>query len=118
MKPKVGDRLFDLNVGNAARRGCPQVLTPVEIIRVGRKYFTCAPIEGICRPETSYHVDSWREHTDYSASHQLFKTEQEYLDKRDAAQIAMFIRETFSGYGQTKIPVEKLREIKRILTKP
>ena len=37
-KPVVGQVLYSLNVGNAARN-CGQVLTPVTVVSVGRKYF-------------------------------------------------------------------------------
>lgn len=39
-KPKVGDVLYSLSIGNASRF-TEQKLTQVKVTKVGRKYFHC-----------------------------------------------------------------------------
>lgn len=39
--PQVGQTLYSLNIGNAARN-CEQKLKPVIVRKVGRKYFECS----------------------------------------------------------------------------
>lgn len=57
-KPKVGQTLYSLNIGNACRN-CEQKLTPVKVVKVGSKYFECLE-DGYHRP-TVYHLDGWYE---------------------------------------------------------
>lgn len=116
-KPVVGQILYDLNVGNAARSTRPQVLTQVVVANVGRKYFRCAPVEGSYRPETTYHIEDWRPNTVYSAAHRLFKSSQEWEDEKEAAQIYEEIRKEFGHYGPCNIPLETLRVIRELIIK-
>lgn len=113
-KPVVGETLFDLNVGNAARWR-EQKLTPVKVTAVGRKYFKCKPEGASDYLEKEYHIDTWRQKTEYSANHQLYETEQEYIDDRDTNQIAFELRTLFSSCGKCKIPVATLRQIKALI---
>ncbi len=55
VKPAVGQVLYSLNVGNAAR-GRERVLTPVVVIKVGRKYFTCRPEGKDSWADVQYHL--------------------------------------------------------------
>ena len=120
-KPVVGETLYDLNIGNAARN-TPQVLTPVIVRSVGRKYFTCSP-EGYedKRYETKFRLEDWREESDYSTTHCLYTTEQEWSDEKEKNRIIEDIRRVFSGnflWEREKhldIPLEKLRVIDAIL---
>lgn len=62
-KPKVGQRFYSLNVSNVTRNR-KQKLTPVTVIKVGRKYFTCRhDVHGIGYKDTIYYIDSRRENT-------------------------------------------------------
>lgn len=114
-KPILGETLFDLNIGNAARRGIPQILTPVTVKTVGRKYFTCAPSEGQYRPETTYKIESWEQKTEFCRDHKLYETVQEWEDERESAAIRAEIRAKFSHYGECDVPLELLRAIKSLL---
>ena len=112
-KPKVGDKLFSLNIGNAARN-TPQTLTPVEVTKVGRKYFTTC---GEHRwSERQYHMDSFREKSNYSANSVLYRTEQEYEDEKESYKISTYISKAFQyGRNVNKLPLEALRGIERII---
>ncbi len=111
--PTVGQTVFSLNVGNAARHQ-PQVLTPVTVTKVGRKYFTVG--EGW--RATKYDLETWREVTEYGPSTQLFENEQAWTDLKERIELRKFLRETFSGYGQppSSITLQDLRDIKAIIT--
>jgi hypothetical protein len=118
-KPKVGDKLFSLNIGNAARR-TKQELTPVIVVKVGRKYFTVSPIgkEHYEHLAIQYYIDTWKEKTDYSASSVLYETEKEWNDKREISVISTQIHSHFSsGRCHIKISIDDIRKIKSILDK-
>lgn len=114
-KPITGETLFDLNIGNAAH-GCEQKLTPVIVTKIGRKYFTCAPTEGQYRPETTYLIEDWRQNTEYCRDHKLYETAQEWNDEKEVGEIHAMLRSEFGHYGRCKLPLEKLRAMKSILT--
>ena len=106
-KPEVGQTLYSLNVGNAAR-GKPQELAPVKVTKVGRKYFTCHG-----RP---YYIKNWREKTDYMPESNLYSSPQEYKEAKEATKICEFISTTFEyGRNSRNIPLSELKEIERII---
>ena len=114
-KPIVGETLYSLNVGNAARR-TEKKLTPVTVISVGRKYFTCQPVGSTGKwSETKYHLDKWSEATDCTTNSRLYETEQEWLDEKEADEIALTLRRLFSGYGRCPLNIDQLRSIKDII---
>lgn len=64
-KPIVGETLFSLNVGNDARHGVPQILTPMVVKSVGKKYFK------LSRPESNwtveFYLEDWSQKTEFCA---------------------------------------------------
>ena len=88
--PTIGQTLYSLNVGNAARR-IPQTLKPVVVTKVGRKYFTVG--EGW--RATEYHLHDWREKSDYMANSRLYASEQEYADEKETSEICGRIAKAF-----------------------
>ena len=111
-KPEVGQTLYSLNIGNAARR-CEQVLTPVKVCKVGRKYFTVG--EGRWR-EVQYYLHDWSEKTDYCANSRLYETEQEYFDEKECSKLSDYIYEHFEYRRNVKnISLESLRKIRDII---
>jgi len=109
-KPEIGQVLYSLNVGNAARYK-PQELTPATVTKVGRKYFTTG--EGW--QSEQYEIETWKQKTDFIASSQLYSSEQEWEDEKEARSIASYIENHFrhgQGYGA---PLASLREIKNII---
>ncbi len=61
-KPTVGETLYSLNIGNATR-GKVQKLTPVKVLKVGRKYFTTG-VE--CGPEWKKELKEYLETLTYT----------------------------------------------------
>lgn len=115
--PKVGDTLYSLNIGNAARHR-PQVLTTVQVVKVGRLYFACAKAEHMDCPRmhVTYHLDDWREKTDYSRDSRLYTSPQEYEDEIRSMEIRNELQRVFSsGMLSQTIPLDKLREIQAIV---
>jgi hypothetical protein len=116
-KPTVGQVLYSLNVGNRARHA-EQVLKPVVVRKVGRKYFTCGPEDGGPYNETDYHLDDWLEKTEFLADSALYSSPQEYEDEKQRHAILDEFRKLFTGWGGSKvndIPLSTLRKIKELL---
>lgn len=112
MKPKVivGQRLYSLNVGNNARHR-EQVLTPVVVSKVGRKYFT-VKTEGQYALETEYRIEDWRENHEYCANSALYETEQEWADEKETRAICEKIWKAFEyGHNRQNLNLETLRTI-------
>jgi len=98
-KPVVGQILYSLNVGDAARN-CAQKLTPMRVTKVGRKYFTLV-IDNRDNDwsATQFHIETWCENTEYASDHYLYKTEQEWLDERESFDICKRMWKRFE-YGK------------------
>lgn len=114
--PTVGQILYSLNVGNAARR-TEQKLTPVTVVKVGRKYFTCVPVgsESYRYLNTEYHLEDWREKSEFTPNSALYESEQEWLDKKERSRICKMLREVFSGeYSCRHISLDDLRSIESV----
>lgn len=111
-KPLVGQKVFVLNIGNAARRQ-KQVLTPGIVTKVGRAYFSVQR-EG-WSDATEYRLDSGCEKTQYTADSCVYESEQEWLDEKETRDIYAHLREVF-GYNVTKqIPLSVLRTIDQLV---
>ena len=110
-KPEVGETLFSLNIGNAARNR-EQVLTPVVVAKVGRKYFTAG--EGL--NEAKYRLSDWRQVTDYSPNSFLYESEREFEDEKECSDLAGAISEAFKYGRRTQgLSLAALRKIHAIV---
>ena len=122
--PKVGDRFFDKAVGNAARGLKEPKITEVEVVRVGRKYFTCQSLDRLGKPlwkysDIEYYIDcgTYKQNTEYCQDHALYTSRQAILDESEAFQISLSLRDIFSGYGRCRMSLQALREISEIVKK-
>lgn len=116
MKPtlKVGQTLYALNVGNEAR-GREQVLTPGTVTKVGRKYFDFQ-FKDHWRAIT-YHIDTWAEKSEYSATYQLYESPKAWEDSKRSKELCESIHKSFEyGYNRFDISLENLEKINRIIT--
>jgi hypothetical protein len=111
--PVVGQTLYSLNVCNAARNR-EQVLAPVIVTKVGRKYFTAQP-EGKSYGARDYHLGSWRQKTEYSPDSELYADPKEWEDEKTAYDITGRIRQEFSHYSKPSQTLDQLRRIAAIL---
>lgn len=103
-KPKVGQVLYSLNVGNAAR-GCKQKLTQVEVTRVGRKYFYI----GKGWRETQFRIDNWGENTEYSATQKLYEKPEDWEEEKAQSFLFSALRAEFDSWNSTKFSADQLR---------
>lgn len=112
-KPVLGEIIYDLNIGNAARNR-ESKLTPVIVCNIGRKYFKCSPEDW---PENlvMYNIEDWSEKSEYAPNHKLYETRKEYDEENETRFIAERMRTIFSKWGKCEIPLEKLRAINEIL---
>ena len=110
-KPKVGETLYMLNINNAAHHKA-QVLVPVQVSRVGNKYFSVG--DGIYRVK-EFTISNWREKTNGSADYRLFEKDQEWFDERDHNALTKSIREAFSHYGKSTLSLDQLRRIQSVI---
>ena len=109
-KPILNETLFLERCRNWRHEG---PLIQVIVSKVGRKYFTCK----MDWREIQFHLDSWRQVTEYSPDCLLYETEQEHSDLREKERLAALLRQEFNYYGSSPFSLETLRQIKEIITK-
>ncbi len=98
-KPVVGQIVYSLNIGNAARRR-PQELTEFIVKKVGRVYFT-AGLKDRDWGNHQYYIDGWKEKYDSCANSELFETPEAYEAEKKRDLQAAKIRKTFQfGAGK------------------
>jgi hypothetical protein len=91
-KPTVGQKLYSLNVGNAARNR-EQELTPVIVTKV-----------------------DWSEKTDYTTDTCLYESPQQWEDYKEATQIKREIYDAFRLGGiSSRLTLDDLRKIAEII---
>lgn len=121
-KPIAGETLYMLNVGNNARYR-KQILKPVIVSFVGRKYFSVKLAQNASSYAdpviAEFHIDSWREKSNYSAGWMIYESEQEWADEKEVGEICREIGEAFKyGCNYKDVPLDKLRQIKALLIRP
>ncbi len=111
-KPKIGQTLYSLNVGSAASYGREQNLTPVTVMKVGRKYFYCK--EGdYC--ETRYDLETWEE-TGQNIGSVLYLNAEEWEDAKEADRICYFIAKSFgSNQNMKDLNFKTLQDIEKLI---
>jgi hypothetical protein len=108
-KPVVGETLYALNVGNAARRR-EQSLTPVEVVAVGRKYFRTKP-EGLIH-ENTFYLSNWGQKTEYAEDTRLYESPQEWEDEKERHALIGKMRSVFDYRGEAyHLSLDSLRTI-------
>ena len=114
-KPVVGQILYSLNIGNAARNR-EKSLTQVIVRKVGRKYFTCNQKGWPDHCDTQYYISDWREKSNYSASSKLYENAQDYRDEKEITEICWRLHRAFE-YGRNLLGIElaDLRKIDSLL---
>lgn len=118
MKPELGQRLFSLNVGNAARRR-EQTLKEVVVTKVGRTYFTVQNVDDNTGwSARQYYIDGWLEKTNYTPNSRLYISRSVWEDEKESAELVTQIFPYFEyGRNRKALSVHKLREIMAIITR-
>lgn len=110
-KPKIGETLFLVDIGNLARdgRGRQRDCT---VSRVGRKYFYVEYDSG----EIQFDLENWWEVTGgYIADYALYESRQEWKDKCQAAKYHAAIGKAFSSIGSITATLSQLKQVAEIL---
>lgn len=114
--PKVGQTLWlrRLKIYHG-RHIEDQSLEPVIVRKVGRKYFSCSK-EDHPTLLIEFHLDSWRQKSEYSPDYALYGSAQELADEIEATQLAIDIADAFV-YGQNLrgLSLDVLRQIAAII---
>ncbi len=61
--------------------------------------------------EREYHIENWRERTEYSPGTRLYASEQEYADEKEMAVIWIQLRDVFSTHTPSGVDLPRLRKI-------
>ena len=80
---------------------------------VGRKYLTIE-IGVSCKQDVKFHIETWRQKTEYSPDSFLFESKQEWEDGKKQGQYIDLFRFTFQ-HGRRSFSLEKLEEAAKIL---
>ena len=120
--PKFGDRMFDKAIGNAARGKKEPEITEVEVVRVGRKYFTCQSLdrlgELLCKHlDIEYYIDqgTYKQNTGYCQDHALYPSRQAILDESEMYHTHDNLRLGVFGGSRPQLSLRALREISEIV---
>jgi hypothetical protein len=117
-RPVVGQTLYSLNVGNAARHG-EQKLTPLVVKSVGRKYFTCGRDGGTKWSDVEFHLDDWSQKTEFCRDYQLYASAQEWADEKESHGLCYQLWRAFEyGHNRHNVSLPTLRKIAKLLTQP
>lgn len=107
-KPVVGEILWEVHTSRNFTNGYK-----VKVTKVGKKYFSVASINAL-QFTKEYHIENWKEKTEYTPSYHLYETEQDWLDEVEAEKLQTRIQSYFNTYNR-KIPLEILRTIDKLL---
>lgn len=114
-KPVVGQTVWSLNIGDAARQ-TEQKLTPLVVVKVGSKYFTAEEeTSNRFKRSTQFHLSAWTEKSDYFPRHQAYESAQAWEDQKEATAIANRLRETFAYGNNRNLTLETLRKIVELI---
>lgn len=110
-KPILGETLY---ARDGYRGYLGDQLIPVVVTKVGRRYFTCTGEGERCG--TDYHLDTWRERTNYTPRFHLYESPQQREEEKERTETHGFITGVFrDGSRRKPLRLESLRRIKAII---
>lgn len=114
--PTVGQIIYSLNTGNAARNR-EQVLTPVKVVKVGRKYFTTQRLDDTSGwSATEYYLEDWSEKSDFMANSCLYASEESLVTERQQRELVKKIEDLVNRRMLHKTSVDDLQTVLSLLT--
>ena len=108
-KPKVGETLFIVDVGNRARNGGKQ--RECTVTKVGRKYFY---VEISNYWKVPFHIETWWEKTEYTADFAVYESKEEWEAEKKFRECLNKLRQYFSPYTINITP-DQVKQIIKIL---
>jgi hypothetical protein len=112
-KPKVGDELFLVDVGNAARNGRGSQRKCV-VSKVGRKYFDVTYGDR-CPSTVTFVIATRHQKTEYCANAALYDSEQHWADSVLADKLGRKIADSFRYSCGSSFTLDQLRKVAEIL---
>jgi len=113
-KPVVGQIVYSLNVGNAARN-CEQVLTEMVVTSVGRKYFDCREPGHMYASTVRFRIETWEQDTRYCADHCIYESRQEWEAEKRRAELLKWFRNAFDIWSRPAYSTPALEAARAIL---
>lgn len=112
-KPEVGQVVYGKRLHRWSR--LDKELAPLEVKKVGRKYFYVGAKN--CREWeiTKHHIDNWHQASNYTAEIALYSSEQEYMDETRADKLRGEIARYFSKHGRRGLSLRQCEEIAHTL---
>ena len=103
-RPVVGQELWLVDRWGGQAMACT-------VSSVGRKYFK---VSGWCGTDrTRFFNETWNRDTGRACD--LYESEQEYLEEREARDLRAFVSDRCTGYGLRGLTLDQLRRIKAIV---
>ena len=117
--PKVGDRFFDKAVGNAARGLTEPKITEVQVVKSGKKFFSCVDVCDLGKQyatQTQFFIDrgECKQKTNYCQDHKLYESKQSILDEEESNRLNEKIKYGIFGVGEKRLSLTALRKIVEI----
>ncbi len=114
-KSNIGDTVFLVNCG-ANVRGTKNPPEYWIIKKVGRKYFTITSgHDSTGWNDKEFHIDDWREKTEFVSNWKLYRSEDEYNDRTETKKWEKRLTNIFYGFKNARITLEQYRAIGEIL---
>lgn len=110
-KFEVGQKVWTLNVNNAARR-VERKLTERELVKVGRKYFYLKEYGR----EIKFDIETLEEFTDYTSDYKVYLDPQDWEDEKTSGELISKIKLIlYPQFRSSGVSLDKLRSIAKIL---
>ena len=117
MELKVNQIVFLKPVGNNARRIKDNIINHIEewkIRIIGRKYITVSRDDSLSYT-IKFDKEDRKQFTNYGSDWELFFSIQDIKDNIETDRLSWIVKNFFSGYGNIKLSLEKLRKIQDII---
>ena len=110
---EVGQRVYLKPINNALRYG--NEIRECVVIKVGRKYFYAYKPGEREDFATKFNLETMFNVTTYSPDWKVYLSKQDIIDERESEELTASIRKQFDHYGKSKLTLDQLRHIKRII---
>jgi hypothetical protein len=105
---QIGQTVYLKPQGNRARGGNKEITTD-RISSIGKQYFYLE------KEKNKVSIETGLENSQYTADFRVYLSKQEIQDEYEANRLVYEIRDRIGQYGETKIPLYKLKKIIEIL---
>lgn len=107
-KPMFGDTLYMVTSGRRLN-GPVENEYPVTVIKVGRKFFTVVTT-GKWPMEVQFHLEDWKQVTEYMPTHYLYESKEVYNLAVKRASMMGEVTQFFREYSAYVVPKKRLSD--------